>query len=158
MFPSSYVNFDAGGPVVLLIFAVPFVLALMIVIVLLEGVLLKLLKWHASWLNCMLYSLAANAVSTVAGCVLTFVVQAFVGQSLSADQVLQLAVPLLIAFVISVLLEWLVLAALQPAKKHEAFKPALIINIASYIVIVVGNCVGHFIAGVAGRLGHARHE
>jgi hypothetical protein len=137
MVPSSFVSFDAGGPALLLVFAAPFVIGLMIVIVLLEGMLLKLLKWHTSWLNCMLYSLAANAVSTVAGCVLAFVVQAFVGQSLSADQVLQLAAPLLVAFVITVLLEWLILALLQPAKKQEALKPALIINIASYILIAL---------------------
>jgi hypothetical protein len=137
MVPSSFVSFDAGGPVLLLAIASPFVLALMIVIVLLEGVLLCVMKWHPSWLNCMLYSLAANAVSTVAGCVLTFVLQAFMGSSLSADQALQLALPLLVAFVITVLLEWLILVALQPAKKREAWKPALLINIASYIVIAV---------------------
>jgi hypothetical protein len=137
MFPSHFVTFDAGGPALLLVFAAPFVIGLMVVIVLLEGVLLRVMKWHASWLNCMLYSLAANAVSTVAGCVLAFVVQAFVGQSLSADQVLQLAPPMIVAFIISVLLEWLILAALQPAKKREALKPALIINIASYIVIAL---------------------
>jgi hypothetical protein len=137
MFPSHFVSFDAGGPVVLLIFAVPFVAIIMITVVVLEGVLLRVMKWHASWLNCMLYSLAANAVSTLAGCVLAFVVQAFVGQSLSADQVLQLAPPMIVAFIISVLLEWLILAALQPARKREALKPALIINIASYIVIAL---------------------
>lgn len=137
MLPLHSIVLDAAGPGLLLIFAAPFVLALMIVIVLLEGALLKLMKWHPAWLNCMLYSLAANAVSTVAGCVLVFVVQAFVVSTVTAEQAVLLAAPFLVAFVVTLLTEWLVLAAFQPAKKREAFKPALVINIASYVVIVI---------------------
>ena len=137
MSPSSYFVFDAGGPALLLIFAIPFVAILMLAVVVLEGVLLRVMKWHASWLNCMLYSIAANAVSTLAGCVLAFIVQAFVGGSLSKDRILELVPPLIVAFIASVLIEWAVLAAFQPAKKREAFKPALIINIASYILIAI---------------------
>lgn len=137
MFPSNSFVFDAGGPGLLLIFAIPFVAILMIAVVVLEGVLLRVMKWHTSWLNCFLYSLAANAVSTVAGCVLVFIVQAFVGGSLPKDRILELVPPMIVAFIASVLIEWAVLAALQPAKKREAFKPALIINIASYILIAI---------------------
>ncbi len=142
MTPSNYIVPDAGGPALFLIFAVPFVVGLMIVIVLLEGVLLRVMKWHTSWLNCMLYSLAANAASTVAGCALVFVVQAFLGSTLGADQLMLLVLPLLVAFVITVLVEWLVLAALLPAKRHEAFKPALLINIASYVLIFASIVLG----------------
>ena len=137
MSPSSHFVFDAGGPALLLIFAIPFVAILMPAVVALEGVLLRVMKWHMSWLNCMLYSLAANVVSTIAGCVLVFIVQAFVGGSLPKDRILELVPPMIVAFIASVLIEWAVLAALQPAKKREAFMPALIINIASYILIAV---------------------
>lgn len=130
---------DAGGPLLLLFLGVPIVIGALLLVVGLEAVLLRVLKWDLSLRRCILHAVAINAVSSLAGCVLVFLVQylSFVPSSWVVPLIL-----LAVALIVSVLLEWLVLRVLKPEQKQFALRAALIINLISYVLLGVIALIG----------------
>jgi hypothetical protein len=136
---------DAGGPLLLLFIAAPIAVVLLIAIVVLEAILLRVLKWDASFGRCFAHALAINAVSALAGCALMFAVQIVASQELGA--VFGIGI-FAVAFVITVLVEWLLLRVLNPSQRASALQNTLIINLASYAVLIGASIV----LGIVGEL------
>ncbi len=133
---------DAGGPLLLLFIAAPIAVLTLILIVLLEAVVLRALKWDASFGRCLAHALAINAVSALVGCALLFAVQVLAYQELGSPFLIGLFA---IAFGLTVLAEWLMLRLLNPPQRANALRNSLIINVASYTLLAI---VGIGIASV----------
>ena len=130
---------DIAGPPLAPVIGAPAVAAALIAVVVLEAVLLKLLRWDASWLRCFMHATVINLVTTLVGMVI----------SLAGDR------PLLtrysdpatiftvfgVSFVASVLIEAVLLRLLNRAGNRPFIK-SLIINIASYILLFALATIG----------------
>jgi hypothetical protein len=119
--------FDVAGPglvVGLLAFGAAFVFLLFLLIVLVETVALQLLRW-GDFRSSLKASILMNLASTLLGLVLLWLVPAlgFLG--------------IAIAWVLSVLIEWLVLNRLHHGENRRSLVIATVANLASYLLLIV---------------------
>jgi hypothetical protein len=120
-------DLDVAGPglvVGLLAFGVIFVIILFALIVLVETVALQLLRW-GDFKASLKASALMNLASTLLGLFFLWLVPAlgFLG--------------ILIAWALSVLIEWLVLMRLRRGEKRQNLIFAAVANLASYILLIV---------------------
>ena len=119
--------FDVAGPSLvagLLAFGVAFVFILFLLIVLVETVALQLLRW-GDFRSSLKASILMNLASTLLGLVLLWLVPAlgFLG--------------IVIAWALSVLIEWLVLMRLHRGENRRNLILAALANLASYLLLIV---------------------
>lgn len=129
---------DAGGPLLLLFVGLPIVLIALLIVVGVEAALLHALKWDSSFGRCLSHSLAINAISALPGCALLYLVQAGLLSDASAAGpfagTLFTLLPFVAAFVLSFLIEGLVLRALK-RDGERPFAKSLAINVVSYVIL-----------------------
>ena len=118
---------DVAGPglvVGLLTLGVAFVFILFLLIVLVETVALQLLRW-GDFRSSLKASILMNLASTLLGLVLLWLVPAlgFLG--------------IVIAWALSVLIEWLVLMRLHRGENRRNLILAAVANLASYVLLIV---------------------
>jgi hypothetical protein len=133
MHVASFFVFDMVVPAMEPVIGLPAVIAAFFAVIVLEGVLLKLLRWDASWVRCFLYSLAINVVTTLVGVLASLLSpQPLLSPYGEPAQILFVLVALFIA---SVMIEGIELQLLNK-KGPSPFKNALILNAASYALLV----------------------
>lgn len=118
--------FDVAGPglvVGLLAFGVVFVIILFLLIWLVEAVALQLLRW-GDFKRSAKASFWMNLASTALGLLFLWLVPALGWLGI------------LIAWALSVLIEWLVLRRLKPGEDRPNLIAALVANLASYVLLI----------------------
>ena len=129
---------DAGGPLLFVLVGLPIALVAITGVVVVEAVLLRLMHWEESFGRCLVHSLAINAVSSLVGCGLVFVVQAFaIGQVFNAGFIVIAG----LAFVSTVVVEAILLRALKRVGRVP-WRTALAINFLSYVLLAVFAVLG----------------
>lgn len=134
----------AAGPIFLV--SVLFGLVVFLLLVVIEAVIFRVVGWASLW-GSLRDALAANAASTLVGLVLGWLAtprQEYVGYDPERGGRLYDPVPallpwpvaLVLAFGLSVLIEWWLLRLLRPAQRDQALRAALVANIATYALIV----------------------
>jgi hypothetical protein len=112
---------DAGGAALLVALGIAAVIILVLVVIG-EGVILRLLKWGTFWRSQMA-SLLANIASLI------------VGGFMLAFNINSVPVFLGIAFVLTVLVEAGVLMLMKRGASGENWRASLIINVVSYVML-----------------------
>lgn len=118
--------FDVAGPglvVGLLAFGIFFVILLFLLIFLVETVALQLLRW-GDFKRSLKASVLMNLASALVGLLFLWLVPALGWLGI------------VIAWALSVLIEWLVLRRLQPGENRLNLIAALAANLASYILLI----------------------
>ncbi|HEX5707975.1 MAG TPA: hypothetical protein VFX96_11805 [Pyrinomonadaceae bacterium] len=128
---SSAFAFDAGGPLLFLALGV-FALVVVVLIIAVEAVALRLLKW-GGFGRALLDSFLMNLVSTVIGVPLLFGYATIFGETLGVRYVFAFA----LSFVISAAIEGGVLLALRRRPSRETWRAAVISNAASYAAVTL---------------------
>lgn len=118
--------FDVAGPglvVGLLAFGIGFVILLFLLIFLVEAVALQLLRW-GDFKQSAKASVKMNLASALVGLLFLWLVPALGWLGI------------VIAWALSVLIEWLVLRGLQPGEDRLNLMAALAANLASYLLLI----------------------